>query len=1061
MNIFKSLILTLLFKVFATAAYCQADTLVFKPINSSVLQQYDIRRVTVAKDGKLWLTTGNGLISYDGNETHLYTHIDGDTTSLSGHNLSRSFMDEKGNLFVVQTGEQQNINGQIDYFNTVTGKSERLKIKVQREDSSKYNFAFPFTDILTRKDEIWCARENMGFIQYNLKNRTTRAYSLLSVTNKKYNSVNAIREDINDENILWLATNNGIYSFNKKNYQLKRNFRCGNIKDTMPGDIDIARLDVKSEDTIWFTSVERGIGCYDIKTGKYTIYPFPRKKDKADDRIVLTILQALNAKEYLLELENHTPCIFNMVTHQYIFKLKISTEFPALHVYNVVADSVGNFWCLIYGKLYEAKQTRDKFNSIAIHDSHYKDLFYNVFKTVIWDEKKEVYYAAFHMSDGVFVFDKKMHLLKSIPGPSYSHPSLGNIECVVIDIGLDKNGLLWLCGDLVSIYDSVAKQLIPVSRVYPGLKSLNQRFRNFVFKNNYLYALPCNPLSTYLYRINVNQFTCDSILLSGINTSDKQSPNQLGPLEMDESGENAYLSNKNIVFQFNLPSGKARKIIELKDSDKVFAHFSNFHWYSIDDDNNLWVSSLDKTWIFEPLNLHVIRTIDRKANTYFLQSYNVKSKGIMSFINSTGFDLYDYKNWKQYQLSINDGLITYLNWSTAVANNMLFLGGNNYMQYIPWSGVMSAAPKRKFFLSDIQVFNKPFPADTLPEYLHSLTLPHNKNYVSFTVSTTEFDQPERLEYRYRLEGVDKNWTYVNYLNRTVSYTNLRPGKYTFYASLKNDDGDWEDNSVKLNIDIIPAWWQTMWFKLLAAALITSVVVIFAFWRIRTVRKQEKLKAKYEKELWELEAKALRAQMNPHFIFNSLNSIKSLINKNENDKAAEYLTTFSKLIRTLFQNSNKREISLHEELETCKLYTQIEKMRFAGKVNFIFEIDESVDLKDIKVPALILQPFIENAIWHGLVPKESGGAVLVSIKEQGKAIECVVDDDGIGRELSKLYKSQYEATHQSKGIGLTRSRLELDKLLNNREDTIHIFDKSDEQGKPVGTTVVITFKENSI
>jgi len=212
-------------------------------------------------------------------------------------------------------------------------------------------------------------------------------------------------------------------------------------------------------------------------------------------------------------------------------------------------------------------------------------------------------------------------------------------------------------------------------------------------------------------------------------------------------------------------------------------------------------------------------------------------------------------------------------------------------------------------------------------------------------------------------------------------------------------------------------------------------------------------------LLELEAKALRAQMNPHFIFNSLNSIKSLINKNENDIAANYLTTFSKLIRTLFQNSDKREVSLFEEIETCKLYTQLERMRFGNKIEFIFNVDQSIDLKDIKVPALILQPLIENAIWHGLVPKETGGRVVFSIKKTNGTVECIIDDDGIGRELSGQYKAQYKATHQSKGIGMTQARLDLDTLLSEREDTIRIIDKKNSIGIAEGTKVIITFKEN--
>lgn len=237
------------------------------------------------------------------------------------------------------------------------------------------------------------------------------------------------------------------------------------------------------------------------------------------------------------------------------------------------------------------------------------------------------------------------------------------------------------------------------------------------------------------------------------------------------------------------------------------------------------------------------------------------------------------------------------------------------------------------------------------------------------------------------------------------------------------------------------------------------LIYFVFHYIQKAKKGEQLKLKHEKELLELEAKALRAQMNPHFIFNSMNSIKSLINKNENDKAASYLTTFSKLIRTLFQNSDKREVSLYEELETCKFYTQLEKMRFGDKVEFVFNVDERIDLKDFKVPALILQPFIENAIWHGLIPKQTGGIVTISVKKNDGAVQCIIEDNGIGREQSKQYKPQYEATYQSKGIGLTQSRLELDKLLNEREDAIFIIDKEDENGRSEGTKVIISFKEN--
>src|SRR5690242_20451427 len=201
-------------------------------------------------------------------------------------------------------------------------------------------------------------------------------------------------------------------------------------------------------------------------------------------------------------------------------------------------------------------------------------------------------------------------------------------------------------------------------------------------------------------------------------------------------------------------------------------------------------------------------------------------------------------------------------------------------------------------------------------------------------------------------------------------------------------------------------------------------------------------------------------MNPHFIFNCINSIKSLIQKNENEKATEYLTTFSKLIRTIFQNSDKREITLFDEIETCRLYTQLESMRFGDKLSYTFNVDEKLDLKSIMVPALILQPFIENAIWHGIMPKVNEGMLQVNISGKEHKIFCIVEDDGIGRAISMKNKfTEAEIIHQSKGVRLTQSRLELSNMLNERNASVEIIDKTNGANEPAGTKVILVFNED--
>ncbi len=252
-----------------------------------------------------------------------------------------------------------------------------------------------------------------------------------------------------------------------------------------------------------------------------------------------------------------------------------------------------------------------------------------------------------------------------------------------------------------------------------------------------------------------------------------------------------------------------------------------------------------------------------------------------------------------------------------------------------------------------------------------------------------------------------------------------------------------------------------------AAIVISIISFLIWSRIRQLRlkhkmvleqrEAEKLKAKYEKELLTLEAKALRAQMNPHFIYNCMNSIKALIQNDDRLRSIEYLTTFSKLIRTVFHNSDKRQISLFDEIETCRLYAQLESMRLNGKLKYDFCIDPNLDLKSVMVPALIVQPFIENAIWHGIVPKD-GGIINISVKGNEEAIICEVDDDGIGREMSRLNKPITPITHESKGVHLSQQRLNLEKMLNDTSTSIEIIDKY-ENNIATGTKIKLSFNLN--
>lgn len=215
-----------------------------------------------------------------------------------------------------------------------------------------------------------------------------------------------------------------------------------------------------------------------------------------------------------------------------------------------------------------------------------------------------------------------------------------------------------------------------------------------------------------------------------------------------------------------------------------------------------------------------------------------------------------------------------------------------------------------------------------------------------------------------------------------------------------------------------------------------------FYKRRRDALTEKQQAEFDTVVAETELKALRAQMNPHFIFNSLNSIGDYYAKNDKDSANNYLSKFAKLMRLTLENSENKEILLSDDLRLLKLYLDVESIRMVDKFTFEIKIDPNLDPDNVLVPPLILQPFIENSIWHGISKKQGKGHILIEIKKEGRSIICSVDDDGVGRQTSLALK---EKVGKSMGIKITKSRIDIINRQKNTNGDISIIDKPKNQG----------------
>ena len=267
--------------------------------------------------------------------------------------------------------------------------------------------------------------------------------------------------------------------------------------------------------------------------------------------------------------------------------------------------------------------------------------------------------------------------------------------------------------------------------------------------------------------------------------------------------------------------------------------------------------------------------------------------------------------------------------------------------------------------------------DTLIQ--NGVELPSDHNTISFYYRGICFTNPDKVMYQKKLEGLsqDKDWS-PSSAEDYSKYTNLAPGKYTFKVRSCNNEGIWNSKETTFSFSIKQPYYQTWWFILLSALFVFSVIYTIFMLRIYNIKKQQKLDFERKVEMSKIELKALRSQMNPHFIFNSLNSIQHYIFHAQSDEAIKYLNKFARLVRIILNNSEKPTVTVGDDLEALKLYLELEQMRFEEKFDYEIIIDKSVDVDYDIMPPLLMQPYVENAILHGLNPKPVKGKLTIKL-----------------------------------------------------------------------------------
>ena len=435
---------------------------------------------------------------------------------------------------------------------------------------------------------------------------------------------------------------------------------------------------------------------------------------------------------------------------------------------------------------------------------------------------------------------------------------------------------------------------------------------------------------------------------------------------------------------------------------------NNINFLELDKYNNLWIGT--------NFGLYQVNILDKDsfAETDFIRYSNLD--GLKSLECNQNASCIDSKN--NLWFGTSQGLMKH---SLEQENGAVIL------PRIEIKGI------RLFFeKKDLSKYSNGVDQDTkLP---NELSLKYDKNHLTFDFVGIYHTSPDKVKYRFKLEGFDDTWQPLT--NSTfVTYSNIPFGDFTFKLSATTDLKNWS-KPVTFSFNIAPPFWFTWWFYLLSLVSIISIV-----WLIDKRRKKidEDKRATQmiidKSKMLTLEQQALNASMNRHFIFNALNSIQYYINRQDKISANRYLSSFAKLVRKNLDSSLVNEIFLDDEIERIELYLKLEQMRFKDKFEYEINVDDRIEHQTIKIPSMLLQPFIENSIWHGILPSNRSGNIEVNIILDEKKLTIDIIDDGIGIDKSLEDKKHKKQHHNSKGMELTKGRIELVSKMSNKECSI--------------------------
>jgi len=1033
-----SVILLLLVTIIVSnSAFAQPPPLNFQHLTEG-LSNNRVWAITQDKYGFIWIGTADGLNRFDGYKMDVFRKESGNKKSLPGNLVNCLFTDSRGTVWIGTANGLAYYDSRSNSFQTfLKGKDEN---------------SLPGNHISAIKEDangiLWVGTQT-GLCSFDIKNKRFKRF----IHDDHSNSISHdhIRDiEFAPDGAMWITTGKGLNRLDLST--MRFNSFIHDPKDsTTLSDNTLTKMAMDKDGNIW-TSVNETLflECFDTKTYRVRHYrtftekeshiPANHPRDIFIDRSGRLWVGAGSGLYLFLPGKN--------IFYQYKADILDPNKLQSSAVAGFFQDNSNMIWLATSDGVERFNPEESKF--IPYRPKPITALSNSSVQAITEDPSNRLWIGT---TSGIFILDRKTGVYTNYQWDQKDPRSLSHNT--VLSVCRDKRGNMW-AGTMqgLNLFDPVHESF---RRFYPRKDSA--RAIGFIFsivscKNGDLFIGGTGGLSKFDFENDsVRHLSNEAVSVifeddSGIlwiGTGAGGAASAIGLIKYDRSTEvrerfSNILDDTTSIASNNIQSiaqdhkgviwiGTTAGLCRFNETTRKFTTFSEKNGLPNVVVTQLVVDDKDRIWMSTNKGISMLNESRTRITNYD------PADGLQGWEFSKGTALKAY-----------DGYLCYGGRDGFNIFHPDSLRKNNFIPPV--------------ILKRIMIFDEELKVDSSFTDLRTLKLSYKQNFFSFEFAALNYDHPEKNKYEYQLINFDKK-VVSNGTNRVFSYTNVPPGNYTLKVTASNNDDQWNKAGFEMELIIIPPFWATWWFKTIVALILVGSVFLFFRLRENRIRKEEARQTAINKQIAEIRMTALRGQMNPHFIFNSLNSIQHFITTRDKEEALNYLSKFSKLIRKILENSRENTVSINNELELLELYIQLEQLRFSSKFDYHIAIDEKIDLQNTEIPPLLIQPYIENAILHGLINKNNKGDLWLSLERNNGLLICKIEDNGIGRARSQEIEQGKVSRHRSLGIKVTEERISgLFALLDYKmevitEDLFEIKQASEEIPQPAGTRVTIS------